>query len=232
MNQKLLLRELPEEERPREKMLRKGASFLSNRELLAILIRTGTKELPVTDLADRVLALRPEGLAALADCTPEELSQLPGMGIAKACQITAALELGRRIATAPREKRVQIHDPAVVANLFMEEMRHRKQEVFRVLLLNTRHEILTIQEVSVGDLSSSIAHPREVFRDAVRRSAACIVAAHNHPSGSPEPSRNDLRITRRLAETGAILGIPLLDHIIIGDGEYISLREQGYLQTE
>lgn len=232
MNQKILLRELPEEERPREKLLRKGAAALSNSELLAILLRTGTREVPVTELAQRVLALRPEGLAYLADCTPEELSVLPGLGTAKACQITAALELGRRLAAAPRTKRVQIEGPETIARLFMEELRYRKQEVFRILLLNTRHEILAVQEISAGDLNSSIAHPREVFRDAVRRSAAFLVAAHNHPSGDPQPSRNDLRITRRLAETGSILGIPLLDHIIIGDGEYVSLREEGHLQDQ
>ena len=232
MNQTYLLRELPEEERPREKLLCRGASALSNSELLAILLRTGTRDVPVTELAHRVLALRPEGLAFLADCTPEELAVLPGMGPAKACQIAAALELGRRMATAPRTKRVQVQSPETIAALFSEEMRYLKQEVFRVILLNNRHEILAIREVSAGDLSSSIAHPREVFRDAVRRSAAFLVAAHNHPSGDPQPSKNDLKITRRLAETGAILGIPLLDHIIIGDGEYVSLRDEGYLQTE
>ena len=228
----VLLRELPEPERPREKLLQRGPKFLSNQELLAILLRTGTNDLSVIDLAGKVLALSPDGLRYLAECTPEELTVIPGIGHAKACQIVSAIELGKRIAMTPNPVRQTARSTDELAALFMEEMRCLKQEVFRVLLLTARMEILSMTDVSVGNVMAVAAEPREVFRDAVRKAANAIIVVHNHPSGSPEPSKNDIRVTKRLEETGDILGIPLCDHFIIGDGTYYSFAEHHRLRKE
>lgn len=220
------IKELPSEERPREKLVRYGVEALSNSELLAILLRTGTKDASAITLANRILALEREGLSYLCNCTAEELSEIPGIGTAKSSQIIAAIELGRRIATKPKEKRVNIKSPNDVASLFIEEMRYLKKEFFKVLLLNTKNEIIRIENISIGSLNSSVVHPREVFCSAVRKSACSVVFIHNHPSGNPAPSQTDIDITKRLVEAGDILGIKVLDHLIIGDGIYISLKEK------
>jgi len=148
------------------------------------------------------------------------------MGIAKSCKVVATIELGKRIAQSPREKRYTVGTPEEVAALYMEEMRYLKKEYFKVLFLNTKNEILSVENTSIGNLNSSIVHPREVFRSAVKKGAAAIIVIHNHPSGNPMPSQNDLDITRRLCEAGQLLGIPVLDHLIIGDGVFISLKEK------
>ena len=221
-----LIKDLPFEERPREKLIQCGAGALSNSELLAILIGTGTKEMSAIMLANRVLALEKEGKSYLAGCLPEELSEIPGMGMAKSCQIIAAIELGKRIATKPRMNKVNIKSPDEVASLFIEEMRYLKKEYFKVLLLNTKNEIIMIENISVGSLNSSVVHPREVFCTAIKKSACSLIAVHNHPSGNPAPSQADIDITKRLMEAGELLGIKVLDHLIIGDGVYISLKEK------
>ncbi|MBP6491531.1 MAG: DNA repair protein RadC [Clostridia bacterium] len=221
-----LIKDLPFEERPREKLIQCGAGALSNSELLAILIGTGTKEMSAIMLANRVLALEKEGISYLAGCLPEELSEIPGMGMAKSCQIIAAIELGKRIATKPRMNKVNIKSPDEVASLFIEEMRYLKKEYFKVLLLNTKNEIIMIENISVGSLNSSVVHPREVFCIAIKKSACSLIAVHNHPSGNPAPSQADIDITKRLMEAGELLGIKVLDHLIIGDGVYISLKEK------
>lgn len=222
----ITIKELPASERPREKLIRYGPGFLSNAELLAILIGTGTKETSALTLANRILAMEEAGISYLTDCTPEELSKVDGIGTAKSCQISAAIELGKRISQNPRAKRFTIGTPGDVAAMFMEEMRYQKKEFFKVLYLNTKNEVTSSEDVSVGNLNSSIVHPREVFRNAVKKSAAAIIVIHNHPSGNPLPSQNDLDITKRLAEAGEIIGIQVLDHIIIGDGIFISLKEK------
>ncbi len=221
-----LIRELPEEERPREKLLKFGATCLSNSELLAILIGSGAKNISAITLAHRILSMDKNGIANLASCNALELCNIPGIGLAKSAQIVAAIELGKRISTTPKEKRIQIHQPEIVADLFMEQMRYFKKEYFKVLLLNVKNEIITIEDTSIGDLSSSIVHPREVFYSAVKKSAASVILVHNHPSGNPTPSKRDLEITERLVEAGRILGIIVIDHLIIGDGLYISLKEK------
>lgn len=221
-----LIKDLPFEERPREKLIQCGAGALSNSELLAILIGTGTKEMSAIMLANRVLALEKEGISYLAGCLPEELSEIRGMGMAKSCQIIAAIELGKRIATKPRMNKVNIKSPDEVASLFIEEMRYLKKEYFKVLLLNTKNEIIMIENISVGSLNSSVVHPREVFCTAIKKSACSLIAVHNHPSGNPAPSQADIDITKRLMEAGELLGIKVLDHLIIGDGVYISLKEK------
>ena len=220
------IKELPSVERPREKMMRYGPGFLSNGELISILIGTGTKELSALALANRVLAIEEGGLPFLAECTYEELCRIDGIGEAKSCQILSAIELGKRIACSPKKDRFLVASPKDVADLCMEELRHRQKEYFKVLYLNTKNEITSSEDASIGNLNSSIVHPREVFRTAVKKGAAAIIVVHNHPSGNPTPSQNDLDITKRLVEVGELIGIPVLDHLIIGDGSYISLKEK------
>lgn len=226
MRKQAMIKELPAEERPREKLMQYGPEKLSNSELLAILIGSGTKESSAIMLANRILALEEEGISYLTNCLPEELSDIPGMGMAKSCQIVAAIELGKRIATKPKGKRINIKSPDEVASLFIEEMRYLKKEYFKVLLLNTKNEIILIDNISIGNLNSSVVHPREVFCNAIRKSACSLIAVHNHPSGNPMPSQTDIDITRRLVEAGELLGIKVLDHLIIGDGTYVSLKEK------
>ena len=221
-----MIKELPFEERPREKLIQYGADSLSNTELLAILIGSGTKEVSAIMLANRILALEEKGISYLTNCLPEDLSGIPGMGTAKSCQIIAAIELGKRIATRPKEKRINVKSPDEVASLFIEDMRYLKKEYFKVLLLNTKNEIIMIENISIGSLNSSVVHPREVFYTAIRKSACSMIAVHNHPSGNPSPSQMDIDVTRRLVEAGELLGIKVLDHLIIGDGTYVSLKEK------
>ncbi len=222
----MIIKDLPMEERPREKMISYGASFLSNAELLAILIGTGTKNRSSIELANQVLSIESDGIRHLTDCTPEEICKIPGMGIAKACQIISAIELGKRIATNPRAKKISINNPDSIASLFMEEMRYYKKEFFKVLLLNSKGEIISIEKTSIGDLNSTIVHPREIFCTPIRRSAAAVIFVHNHPSGNPIPSQEDIDVTNRLVEAGKILGIKVLDHIVIGDGIYVSFKDK------
>lgn len=224
----LTVKELPEELRPRERLMRDGASALSNKELLAIILRTGTRSESVLDLASRLLAVY-GGLRGLINVTMDELSIVPGIGMAKAAQVRAALELGKRVSSMAPEVRPVIRSPQDVCTLLMEEMRHLDREQFRTVLLNTKNQVLETEVVSVGSLSSSIVHPREVFKNPIRKSAAALILVHNHPSGDPTPSREDLEVTNRLTEAGKILGIDILDHIIIGDNKYSSLKEKGLI---
>lgn len=224
-----MLKELPYQELPREKILSNGVSCLSNTELLAVLIASGTKDESALTLAGRVLSLEKESLSKLTQYQPEELQKVKGIGVAKACQIVAAMELGRRIAVIPKEKRVKLDTPDQVAALFMEEMRHLKKETFRVALLNVKNEVIMREDISVGGINFSGAHPREVFQNAVKKGAYAVILVHNHPSGDPAPSSSDIATTHQLAEAGKILGIQVLDHIVVGDGKYISLKQQGHL---
>ena len=223
------IRELPAGERPREKMVRSGRGSLSNSELLAILLRTGTKEKTALRMAEEVLSLDRSGLLYLQECSLEELAGVKGVGRAKACQIGAAVELGKRIATMPREERNLIKSTKDVADVFMEKMRYYGKEHFDVLLLDAKGNLMGTENVAVGDISSSIVHPRETFRSAIKRGAFAVILIHNHPSGDPSPSKEDIRVTERLCKAGEILGINVLDHIIIGDGTYISLKGAGFI---
>ncbi len=223
------IKDLPAEERPRERLLRQGASSLSNAELIAVLLGGGTAGLSAVGLAEKILAADESGIRILNDCVPEELYKIEGVGPARAACLMAAAELGRRLHGAPKQDRVSISSPEKTAALFMSEMRYQKKEMFKVLLLNTKNEIIGTDDVSVGSLASSPAHPREVFAKALRRSAANVILVHNHPSGNPQPSREDILLTERLAKAGELLGIKVLDHIIIGDGEFTSLFEAGQM---
>lgn len=222
------LKDLPEDLKPRERLYQLGPEVLSNKEILAILLRTGTKGENVLELAERILT-EAGGLIGLARLSIYELEQFHGIGSAKAAQVKAGLELGKRSISADPTARTVINSPSDVADLVMEEMRNLDREHFRIMHLSTRNNVLGISAVSVGSLNSSIVHPRECFKEAIKRNANSIILLHNHPSGDPSPSREDLDITRRLTEGGKILGIEVLDHVIIGEKRYVSLKEQGII---
>ncbi len=224
----IMIKDVPKEDRPRERLLAFGASHLSNQELISILIGSGTKEASALDLSNRVL-MHFEGIRLLADATIEELTSIRGIGEAKGVSILAAIEIGKRLNQQRPEEKYIIRSPEDGADYVMEEMRHLKQEHFVALFLNTKNQVIHQQTIFIGSLNASIVHPREVFREAVKRSAATIICVHNHPSGDPTPSQEDIHVTRRLVESGKIMGIELLDHIIIGDRKFISLKEKGYL---
>lgn len=223
----LKIRDVHEADRPRERLIRQGSQSLSNQELLAILLRTGTKEESVLSLANRIL-MNFEKLHALKHATIEEIIAIKGIGEAKAVQLLAAIELGKRLAQKEMDSRFTIRSPEDAAHFLMPEMSPLQQEHFVVLFLNVKNQVLHKQTIFIGSLNASIVHPREIFREAVKRSAASIICAHNHPSGVPTPSPEDIEVTSRLHEAGVIIGIDLIDHIIIGDHQFISLKEKGY----
>lgn len=222
------MRELPADDRPRERMQRHGSESLSHAELLAILLRTGTRNESAVHLAQRILN-DCGGLRRFAERSWEELTHIRGIGPAKALQLQASIELGRRVARSRLPEMPRISRPQDAADLLMEELRHYREEHFVCLFLNTKNQVIGRQTLSIGSLNASIVHPREVFRAAIRRSSASILCAHNHPSGDPTPSPEDIKLTKRLAEAGQLLGIELLDHLVIGDNRYISLKESGCL---
>lgn len=222
------IREIPSDERPRERLLKYGADALSTAELLAILLRTGTDKLNAVRLADHLLSTF-GSIRGVASATVEEMAKIHGIGPAKAAQIKAAIEFGRRLVAASPEERPKIRNPQDVYNLLGPALRDEKREHFIALLLDTKGGVLRQLMVSVGDLSSSIVHPREVFTPAVRHSAASLIVAHNHPSGDPTPSPEDAQVTQRLVEAGELLGIEVLDHVVLGDNRWVSLREKGLM---
>ncbi|GGH68657.1 UPF0758 protein YsxA [Compostibacillus humi] len=224
----LMIKDVPKEERPRERLLAVGAENLSNQELLAILLGSGTKQESVMELAKHIL-MHFEGLKLLKDATIEELIAIKGIGYAKGILILAAIELGRRMHQYRPTENYTIRSPEDGADYIMEDMRLLKQEHFVALFLNTKNQVIHRQTIFIGSLNASIVHPREVFREAIKRSAASIIVAHNHPSGDPTPSQEDIQVTKRLADTGKLIGIEVLDHLIIGDGKFVSLKEKGYL---
>lgn len=219
------MREMPERDRPRERLTQVGAEVLQDTELLAILFRTGTAKVGAVALADRVL--RHFGsLRKLARASLEEVQLVNGVGPVKAIEIKAALELGKRLALYNEKKRDHIGGAADVASLLMWKFKEYETEHFKTVLLNTKNEVLKYVDVSSGSLNATLAMPGDVFRQAVREGAAAVIVAHNHPSGDPEPSRQDVELTKRLMEAGEILGIPLLDHVVFGEGRYVSLKER------
>ena len=198
----------------------------SNAELLAILLRTGTKNESAIDIAYKLLKHQ-EGIGFILENKAEELSSIHGIGPAKAAQLKAAVELGRRLATQTYKKEIFIRCSKDASNIVMEDMRYLKKEYMKAILLNIKCGLVGIEEISVGSINSSIVHPREVFVPAIKRSCASVILVHNHPSGDPTPSQEDINITKRLVEGGKILGIEVVDHIIIGDGKYVSLKDKG-----
>lgn len=227
-----MIRDVPREERPRERMLALGAEHLSNAELIALMLRTGRAGESVLALAQRVLN-KTGGLRGLTDTSLEELMKIEGIGPAKAVQLLAGMELGRRISRLLTAERAVIRTPGdaakFAAEYLMEEMRFLTQEHFVCIYLNMKNQVIQKKTIFVGSLHTSVVHPREVFKEAIRCSAASIICAHNHPSGDPTPSREDLEVTERLLDSGNMLGIELLDHVIIGDQRYYSMREKGII---
>lgn len=223
------IKELPMTERPREKLYINGPEALSNEELIAIIIRTGNKNDSAIDLARKILSRDNRGLISLRDTTLQELMEIKGVGECKAAQILAAIELGKRINYKDALNKVKINEPTTIANLYMDEMRYLQKEHFKVLLLDTKNQIIVTEEISVGTLNASIVHPRDVFKVAIKRNANSIILIHNHPSGDPTPSNEDINITNRLIDSGNLIGIKVLDHIIIGDNRYISFKEKNLI---
>ena len=221
------IKQLPPELRPRERLLEAGPSALSDGELLGLLFGIGSREKTAVELAGEVIS-EAGGLHGLYDVSVHELMQVNGIGEAKACIILAAVELGRRIGQVRNPGRPVISSPADVERLLRGRIANLDRENFVVVLLNTKNEVIETSTVSVGTLGASLVHPREVFKPAVRASAASVILAHNHPSGKVEPSREDREVTRRLGEAAGILGIEVLDHVIVGDG-YFSMKEHGML---
>ena len=220
----MLIKSLPEDERPQEKALRNGVSALSDTELIALILRTGRHNASSLALAEDVLSICDEGLFSMGTFEADDLLKIDGIGPGKASTLMAAVELGKRIAASRKSEKYMVDDPDMIADMFMEDLRYEKKEYFKSVILNTKSEIVAVDNVSVGELSSTIVHPREVFSRAVRKSAYGVVFVHNHPSGDPTPSEEDISTTKRLVEGGKILGIEVLDHVIIGDGRYESMR--------
>jgi len=221
------IKDMPESMRPREKLLSEGEKKLSDVELLAIVLGKGTKNLSALELA-RFLLIKHGSLRYLKEASLEELIAEKGIGPAKAVAIKAAVEIGRRIAQDVQRKTL-IRTPEDVKNIVMEEMRYFDREHFRALYLDRKGGLLAVEDVSVGGLHSSLVHPREVFKTAVKKSAASIIIVHNHPSGDPTPSEEDVEVTRRLIEAGKIMGIEILDHVVIGENTYCSLKARGLI---
>lgn len=228
VSEPMMIRDVPNSERPRERFVRDGAQSLSNQELIALLLRTGTKQESVLQLAERLISYF-DGLRMLKDASIEEITSIKGIGEAKAIQLLAAVEIGRRITNLCYPDRYVIRSPEDCADFCMNDMRFLSQEHFVCIYLNTKNQVLHKQTVFIGSLNASIVHPREVFKEAFRRSAASIICIHNHPSGDPTPSREDIEVTKRLIECGKMIGIDVLDHLIIGEKKYVSLKEKGYL---
>jgi len=225
------IREWPEDERPREKMLRQGAHSLTNAELLALILRTGdsaTKKSAI-DLGREIISRFGDNLRELGSADIAQICQIQGMGPAKATGLKAAFTLASRFQARKLEHLDRFTSPRQVFDYFHHEFRDSRKEYFLTLLLDGKNRIIRRVQISEGSLNQSIVHPREVFSPAVKESAAAVILVHNHPTGDPAPSSEDIAITRRLREAGEIMGIKVLDHIIVGDGEYMSFVERGIL---
>lgn len=222
------IHDLPKPERPRERLKRFGPEALSAQELLALIIGRGIPKKSVMNIAQELLS-RFGNVNAISKATIEELSQIRGIGFAKAAQIKACFELGKRQDLEDELKKFDIKNPQDVVKAIRASIKDKAKEHFQLILLNTRNQIMGISTISIGTLSSNPVHPREVFKEAISHSAASVILAHNHPSGNPEPSEDDLTITKRLVESGKILGIEVLDHIIITKNGFLSFKEKGLI---
>jgi DNA repair protein RadC len=226
------IKEWPEDERPRERLMKLGADTLSEAQLLAIMLATGDASSGQSALDLAMYLVRTfDGLRALDAASIAELCQIKGIGPAKATTIKAALELGKRLFGEPVQRHLKVTSPQDLVNYFQPRLQHLRKEVFKAVLLNTKHQMLKDVTVSEGSLSASLVHPREAFLPAIKESAAAVIFLHNHPSGDPTPSTEDKELTLRLVEVGQLIGISVLDHIIIGSGSpgYISFRDAGLL---
>jgi len=221
-----MIRDMAAGERPRERLERVGERALSSSELVAIILRTGSGGESVVRLSERILS-QLNGLPGLAKATLYELQNVKGIGPAKAVQIKAALELGRRLMASVPEEKARVSSPADAANLLMSEMAFLEQEHLKLVLLDTRNQVISTPTVYIGSLNTSVVRIGELFRYAIRDNAAAIIVAHNHPSGDPSPSPEDVHVTRMIVEAGKLLDIDVLDHLIIARQRYVSLKERG-----
>lgn len=218
------IKDLADSERPIERGIEFGFESLSNSELMGIIIGTGSREKSAIGLSNDIIKLM-DSISDLSNVTLEELCNIKGIGRTKASKIIAAVNLGQRIYKSNIKSKLKITSPEDVYKAFSSEMCFLKREEFRVILLNTKNSVISTELISIGSLNSSIVHPREVFNKAIKKNSASVILIHNHPSGNPSPSKEDLVITRRLIEAGNIIGIKVLDHIIIGHGKFYSLKE-------
>ena len=223
----MTIHDLPVSERPRERLQRLGVEALSAQEILAVIMGRGIAGESVMVTAQRLLR-RFGGLKGIAGALLEELSQVKGIGLAKACQIKAAFELTSRVESyVEKADKPLVKTPEDVTALVQGKLKGKKKEYFLAVMLDTRNQLIRVAEISVGSLDSSIVHPREVFKEALSASAAAVIFVHNHPSGDTEASEDDIMLTKRLAEAGEIMGIDVLDHVIVGDKSYLSLKREG-----
>jgi DNA repair protein RadC len=227
LSKSFTIHDLPLSERPRERLQRLGVGALSAQEILAVILGRGVSGESVMVTAQRLLS-KFENLKGIAEASVEELSQVRGIGIAKAAQIKAAFELSSRLdGYAQTGAKTVVKTPEDVMGLVGNRLRDKKKEHFLAILLDTRNQLIKIAEISVGSLDTSIVHPREVFKEAISASAAAVILAHNHPSGDAQASPDDIKLTKRLAEAGELVGIDVLDHIIIGGKKFLSLKREG-----
>lgn len=225
------VKELPATERPYEKCEMYGPQVLSDAELLAVIIRTGSKNERSIDLASKVLNFNPAnpGLIGIHHMSLKDLMSIHGIGRVKAIQLLCVTELSKRMSKQTRLEGIQFVNPEVIANYYMEDLRHLQQEKVILLMLDTKSRMIKDMEMTSGTVNASLLSPREIFLHALKYEAVNIILLHNHPSGDPTPSREDIHSTKRIREAGNLVGIKLMDHIIIGDNKYISLGEEGYL---
>lgn len=225
---KYRIKDLPENERPRERLEAHGPQALSNPELIAIILRTGTSSATAVQLATTLIA-HFGSLKNLSTATVGEITTIKGIGPAKACQIASAFELGRRASGHMDVRKPKITSPDILADLLMSSLTDQKQEVFMTALLNAKNELMRTVTVTTGTLTASLIHPRETFRPAIADGCFSIILVHNHPSGDPEPSDEDVKITRKLVDAGTLLGIKVLDHIVIGNNSFTSMKDRGII---
>lgn len=229
MNKSIKLKDMPEFERPREKLLALGAESLTNSELLAIILKTGVKGENVVSLSGRIIS-EFGGLDGILSAGYNDITQIRGVKDSKATQIIALAELFRRFQTIRSQKQqFKVTRPSDLAELLYNEFIDYNQEILKLVMLNTKNIVIGIKDVFKGSLNSSIVHPREIFSEALKRNSASIIVCHNHPSGDPTPSKEDINITLRLKECGKIVGIDLIDHIVLGNNKFVSLKEKGII---
>ena len=227
MDKQIMIKDLPTEERPREKLLSKGAYALSISELLAILLRTGIRNRSAMRVAEDIIAKY--RLSGLGGVSARELSKIDGVGLVKAVTITAGIELGKRLATKPTGESAVISTSKDAAYLIMPRLRYESKECFLAIMLSSKNHVIAQVAISTGGLNFSLVQPRELFKEAIDYNAASIILAHNHPSGDPTPSKEDIDLTHNLVKAGKVMCIPIIDHIIIGDGKYVSLKEEAII---
>lgn len=220
------IKDISKNERPRERLIKSGVKVLSNTELLAIIIEKGSKKENVLELTNKLL--QKYNLKSISRVDTSILKKFPGIGEAKACQIVSCFELGRRLSAFKQEDKIKINSAKDISRIFLPELSGLKKEHFIAVYLNSRNKIIKKETIFIGSLNSSIMHPREIFQPAIIESAAAIILIHNHPSGDPKPSDEDIEITKQLIFAGKLLEIEILDHVIIGDKNYYSLKEKGF----